>query len=122
MIKRLHSSLFFVENINTTKDFYKNVGFSVEGDDTTLRIVLGDFRLAFMLDGAGEIEVNAKGKERGVGMFTYIEVNDVDEHYKTLVNKGISTSSEPKNWPWGKREYAVKDPDGYALVFYSPVK
>lgn len=122
MIKRLHSNLFFVRDINNTADFYRKTGFHVEGDQTTLRIVLGDFRLAFMLDGAGEISVDIEGKERGVGIFTYVEVEDVDKHYETLVNKGISTSSEPKDWPWGKREYAVKDPDGYTLVFYSPVK
>jgi len=27
-----------------------------------------------------------------------------------------------ETWPWGKREFVVKDPDGYKLVFFSPVR
>lgn len=122
MIKRFHSSLFFIRDIERTTDFYKNVGFEVEGETTTLRIVLGDFRLTFMLDGTDEIGVDIEGKERGTGVFTYVEVEDVDEHYKSLLSKGILTSSEPHSWPWGKREYTVKDPDGYTLVFFSSLK
>ena len=122
MIKRLHSSLFFVRDITVTADFYKKAGLKLEGDETTLRIVIGDFRLAFMVDGTDQIGVDTKDQERGVGMFTYIEVENVDEHYRSLVNAGITPSGEPHDWPWGKREYAVKDPDGYTLVFYSPMK
>jgi uncharacterized glyoxalase superfamily protein PhnB len=54
-------------------------------------------------------------------MFTYVEVEDVDEHFRKLKEAGIETSSEPTDWPWGKREFVARDPDGYKIVFYSPV-
>jgi uncharacterized glyoxalase superfamily protein PhnB len=56
-----------------------------------------------------------------LGVFTYIETNNVDEQFKLIINNGIKTSGEPKDWPWGKREFAVKDPDGYKIVFYSSI-
>lgn len=55
-------------------------------------------------------------------MFTYVEVDDVDQQFQLLRGAGIETSSEPKDWPWGKREFVVRDPDGYKLVFYSPIR
>lgn len=24
----------------------------------------------------------------------------------------------PRDWPWGNREFVLKDPDGYKLVFW----
>jgi len=59
---------------------------------------------------------------KGLGIFTYVEVEDVDAYFKFLKENGIRMSSEPRDWPWGKREFVVRDPDGYKLVFYSPVK
>jgi len=44
--------------------------------------------------------------------------NPVDNYYQFVKIKNIH-STEPKTWPWGKREFVVKDPDGYKLVFYS---
>jgi hypothetical protein len=31
---------------------------------------------------------------------------------------GITPSTEPKDWPWGQREFVVRDPDRYKPVFY----
>ncbi len=49
-------------------------------------------------------------------------VENVDDYYKQLLDKGIKPSSEPKDWEWGNREFVVKDPDGYRLVFFNKVK
>lgn len=121
MIKRIHSNLFYSRDLDATRHFYENAGFQVEGDEKTIRIIFGDFRLAFVEDGKADIQIELDAP-RGVGMFTYVEVDDVDKHYSQLVSKGIKPSSEPKDWPWGKREFVARDPDGYKLVFYSPVK
>ena len=104
-----------------TASFYSNAGFSVESDEKTIRVICGDFRLAFMQDDKADIKIDSENSLRGVGMFTYVEVDDVDEQFKLLKEKGIETSSEPADWPWGKREFVVRDPDGYKIVFYSPI-
>ena len=44
------------------------------------------------------------------------------KYFDWLKKNGVESRTEPKTWPWGKREFVVKDPDGYKLVFYSPVK
>jgi len=43
----------------------------------------------------------------------------VDKYFLWVKGQGIEPRTEPKTWPWGKREFVVKDPDGYKLVFYS---
>ena len=65
-------------------------------------------------DGKADIAIESD-TPRGVGVFTYVEVNDVDEQYRSLVASGITSSSEPKDWPWGKREFVVRG-DGRNLI------
>jgi len=121
MLKRFHSVLFYASDLTKTAEFYKQLGFEVEGDTETMRIKLGDFRLAFIDENKTPIKNESGIKPKGTGVFVYVEVEDVDKYFKSLKEKGVRTSSEPRDWPWGKREFVVKDPDGYKLVFYSPI-
>lgn len=120
-IKRIHSNLYFVKDLALTANFYKNLGFEVVTAQDAVRIRVNDFTLAFMDEAQAEIANEAGVTPKGTGIFTYVETNDVDEQFNVIVNNGIKTSSEPKDWPWGKREFAVKDPDGYKIVFYSSI-
>jgi len=120
-IKRIHSNLYLVHDLQAAADFYTKLGFTVATDDSTARIKLGDVTLAFMDEKSVEIANEAGITPKGVGIYTYVEVRDVDAHYATVVTNGTKPSGEPKTWPWGKREFAVKDPDGYKIVFYSAV-
>lgn len=122
MIKRFHSNLFFVKDIERTANFYRNLGFVVDASTDTVRIKLGDFTFAFMDETKVQIAKEAGVEPKGIGIFTYVEVDDVNAHFQLLKKNGVQASSEPKDWPWGKREFAVKDPDGYKIVFYSPIK
>ena len=121
MIKRLHSNLYFVKDLKQTADFYKKLGFDVMESGDAVRIKIGDFTLAFMDESKVQIDKEAGINPKGVGIFTYVEVDDVDEQYALIKENGITPSSEPTSWPWGKREFAVKDPDGYKIIFYSPI-
>lgn len=76
--------------------------------------------IAFMDESKTTMKDNPDAK-KGVGMFIYFEVDNVDFFYQELKEKNILTSSEPKSWPWGKREFAVKDPDEYKLIFFSNI-
>lgn len=122
MIKRVHSTLFLVSNLEKTAQFYEQLGFSVEKSDDAVRIKMNDFTLTFMDENKALINKEAGATPKGLGVFTYFEVENVDKYYQLLEDKGIQTSSEPKNWPWGKREFAIKDPEGYKLVFFSLIK
>lgn len=121
-IKRIHSNLYFVSDLEKSAKFYADTGFDVVKSDNVFRVKLGDFTMAFMDEKSTIIDKEAGVTPKGIGIFTYIEVGDVDAQYDHIKESDITPSSEPQDWPWGKREFAVKDPDGYKLVFYSPIK
>lgn len=121
MIQKIHSSLFYAHSLNKTASFYKKLGFPIQSSKDAVRIQLGGFTLTFIDENTTQIKNESGAQPKGLGVFTYIKVDKVDEYYKFLQKQKIPTSSEPRDWPWGKREFIVKDPDGYKLVFYSPI-
>ena len=121
MIKRIHSNLFYVKDLEKTAHFYETLGFNVNKDDETIRVKTGDFTLAFVDENKTPIKNESGLKPKGTGIYTYIEVSNVDKFYEDIKSKGIVPRTEPKTWSWGKREFVVKDPDGYKLVFFAPI-
>ena len=51
----------------------------------------------------------------GKGVYLTIEVENVDEVYKQLKNKGIEMEIEIRDEPWGDRHFAIKDPNGIGI-------
>lgn len=43
-------------------------------------------------------------------------VDDVDEAYRNLKEKGVKFATEPKDQPWGVRDASFADPDGNPFV------
>jgi uncharacterized glyoxalase superfamily protein PhnB len=68
-------------------------------------------------------EIKAFKKHRaGVGVQLYFQVSDVDRHCKQAKRRKIELVTPLKTQFYGIRDYSVDDPDGYRLVFYSPVE
>src|SRR5262249_15162050 len=44
-------------------------------------------------------------------------VTDVDALYRELKSRGARTLSEPKDYPWGMRNFSIHDLDGNYLCF-----
>jgi uncharacterized glyoxalase superfamily protein PhnB len=65
-----------------------------------------------------EFQKEANLENKGAGHYLYISVENVDEAYQDLISKGLKPSSEPRDWPWGNREFVIRDPDGYKLVIF----
>lgn len=122
MIKRFHSTLFYASDLARTAQFYERLGFAVAKADDAVRITMDGFKLIFIDENKTLIKNESGMKPKGTGVFTYVEVEDVDAYFKSLKDNGIRTSSEPRTWPWGKREFVIKDPDGYKIVFYTPFR
>jgi len=122
MVKRLHSNLFYASNLKIRPIFYRKLGFDVQESKDGVRVKPGDFTLAFIDENATEIKNESGRTPKGLGVYTYVEVDDADKHYEFVKQNGITPRTGPKTWPWGKREFVVKDPDGYKIVFYAPVK
>jgi uncharacterized glyoxalase superfamily protein PhnB len=66
---------------------------------------------------AQELEKNRPG----VGVVTYVMVPDVDAYHARLSKNGIAGLSQPKSQFYGIRDFGLEDPDGYRLLFYTPV-
>lgn len=52
---------------------------------------------------------------QGKGLFLTIEVEDVDQKYKELIEKGADIKIELHDEPWGDRHFAIEDPNGVGI-------
>lgn len=66
----------------------------------------GDVEIFFCLNGQGS-----------PGTWMAIIVDDVDQYYKIIKDKGPTIISEPADKEWNMREMIVEDPDGHIIRF-----
>jgi predicted enzyme related to lactoylglutathione lyase len=65
---------------------------------------------------APQAEIQLPGQ--GACLYTYIKVDDVDDTYQGVLAAGMKPDGEPQKRPSGNREFILRDPDGYKLVFF----
>jgi catechol 2,3-dioxygenase-like lactoylglutathione lyase family enzyme len=123
-MKSISGILCFVKDLGKTADFYKALGFEFK-DRTSeyMTAFLNEFWIEFVQEDKAEKSVFKKEVEidktnNGAGLFLHIDVENVDEFYKNLLGKGLKPVSEPKDFPWGRREFVIRDPDDYKLVLF----
>ena len=121
-MKSVAGIVCYVKDINKTAKFYETLGFQFskrEPDNISVR--LNWFWIDFHpqdKEDKPEFQKEANLSNKGAGLFLYISVENVDDFYKSLLSKGLKPSSKPRDWPWGNREFVIRDPDGYKLVFF----
>jgi uncharacterized glyoxalase superfamily protein PhnB len=87
------------------------------GEDHRSQLRLGDG------DGAGDIIVADLGGERQApraGEVTHqvmVRVEDVDTHRERALAHGAQVIAEPRDFPYGERQYTVQDPAGHQWTF-----
>ena len=127
MVERIDILGFYVKDPAASVEFYRKLGFEVvsgRGDDREVR--LGEMRLSLIAAESARSLGEAFQREaffepKGTGVYINVRVSDVDAFYRKLRGQRIKTSSEPRDWPWGHREFVARDPDGYKLVFYQKI-
>jgi catechol 2,3-dioxygenase-like lactoylglutathione lyase family enzyme len=101
-----------VSDLSRTAEFYETIGFRRGKEQPNqLTFYVNWFFVTFI---AGEAEEDNKG----AGLFIYIKVDDVDDFHKAVVSKGMKPEGEPQKGPSGGREFVLRDPDGFQLVFF----
>lgn len=112
--------LLWVQENKLSEKFYKKLGFEVtKSTDFYSEIKHGAFEITLVnMRDEEEFAGDSLHGEKGKGIYVYIYVDDVDEQYATLIDQGFTPHSVPRDWPWGNREFVLKDPDGYKLVFW----
>jgi catechol 2,3-dioxygenase-like lactoylglutathione lyase family enzyme len=125
-MKHVSGIVCYVEDLVVTKDFYTRLGFQVDSQDNQqVSLSLNGFWfdcIEAVAETKSEFQAEAASSHKGAGLYIYIEVDDVDVFYKSVIDAEMKPSSEPKDWPWGNREFVFRDPDGYKLVFFCKIK
>jgi catechol 2,3-dioxygenase-like lactoylglutathione lyase family enzyme len=116
----------YVKNTADTAAFYNALGFTfTKREPDHLSLDVGGFWLDFHpqdKEDKPSFQREAALEPKGAGQFWYFQVDNVDDFYSRVIGSGLSPSSEPKDWPWGNREFIIRDPDGYKLVFFTPLR
>lgn len=109
----------WVQENKLSEKFYRKLGFSVErSDEEHSLVVLGGFGLDLVsMRDDGKFANDSMAAEKGLGLYIYVRVDDVDAKYQEIVVLGLQPT-KPKDWPWGNREFILRDPDGYKLCFW----
>jgi catechol 2,3-dioxygenase-like lactoylglutathione lyase family enzyme len=115
--------LLWVQENKLSEKFYKKLGFDVTASTAGYsEVKLGSFEIVLVnMRDEDEFAGDSLAGEKGRGMYIYVRVEDVDKTYGELLGKGFQPRSEPRDWPWGNREFVLKDPDGYKLCFWQPI-
>lgn len=117
----LNAILLYVKSPRVSAVFYKKLGFRIgKPIGAMTHATLGTIAFT-LLDQKRATFQQDTPRTKGAGVFFYFRVASVDRFYRSLVQKGLRPSGAPRDWPWGNREFAIKDPDGYRVVFYQPL-
>ncbi len=117
--------MFYVSDVKQSVEFYQTLGFELKEIKKDFgAVTLGNTELHFhdkqAVPGPYFLK-ESLAEPKGAGLFIYVRVSKVDAYYRSLLEKGVVTSTEPRDWPWGNREFVVRDPDRYKLVFYERI-
>ena len=97
-----------VPDVAATATFYRDVlGFTWDFGDEKYAVVWRDnSAIHFVKD---------LGSPRGVHLFQWVK--DIDSYYREIVDRGAEAATEPKDQPYGIREFGVQDINGVGIVF-----
>ena len=115
-----------VADIQKSMAWYRDVvGFEVQQQherDGVLRAVAlqaGDVRILLNQEDGAKGWDRVKGEGISLQFITSGSIDDVAARVKA---SGNTIDSEPADMPWGMRMFRMRDPDGFKLVFSSPLK
>lgn len=97
-----------VPDVLATAAFYRDVlGFTWDFGDETYAVVWRDnSAIHFVRD---------ERNPSGVHLFQWVK--DVDAYRSEVARRGAEVSTEPKDQPYGIREFGVRDINGVGIVF-----
>lgn len=111
--------LFYVEDLARSRGFYERLGAGVRDIDGTKTMLVANLlgQDIWLLDQSkASFPLKDPSASKGSGVYVAFSVRDLGAYYKMISAKGANPPREPENRPWGK-EFALRDPDGYVLVF-----
>ena len=113
------------DKLAETKEFYtQTLGFGVTFENEfylLLHTPNHQAELSFLLPNHPSQKPLFKPAFTGQGVYLTLEVENVDEHYQQLKDKGVEIAIELRDEVWGDRHFAIVDPNGVGIdmVTYS---
>jgi len=109
--KSVSGLVFKVVDMDKTLKFYESLGFRVDKNDGRMATVYVNwFFMEFHL--ANETDEAPKN-----GPLVMVSV-EADEFYKAVVKAGYKPETELQKTANGRREFYLRDPNGYLLAFF----
>jgi catechol 2,3-dioxygenase-like lactoylglutathione lyase family enzyme len=103
---------FEVRDLSRTAEFYEALGFRRgKEDEDRLTFYVNWFFVTFTTE-------DVEPGDRGAGLSLHVKVDDLDDFHRGVVSNGMKPASELQPRRGGGREFLLRDPDGYALVFF----
>jgi uncharacterized glyoxalase superfamily protein PhnB len=109
--KSISALVYKVVDMDKTLAFYEGLGFKVSKNDGRLAVVYVNwFSVEFHL--VNDIDDSPKD-----GPLVLVSV-EVDVFYEAAVAAGYKPESELQKTVNGRREFSLRDPNGYLMVFF----
>jgi len=111
-----------VRNMKQTIEFYKDslgfkIGMAFSDAENPEYVDLSKDGMVIMFVPVENIGIGREEK-LGVGVNLYMQINgDIDEYYNELKGKGVKIAVAIKDEPYGIRDFAIEDINGYKLTF-----
>jgi uncharacterized glyoxalase superfamily protein PhnB len=83
-------------------------------------VMLGASRIEDV--GDGSLRTFEPAGDGPIGTSILVAVDDVDAHYRRVVEQGAAVESPPTTYPYGERQYAVRDLAGHRWAFSQTVE
>lgn len=105
-----------VQNLKDSANYYESVlGFTVHeiGDDGWRMFERDGCRIM-----AGHCPDSIPARDLGDhSYFAYLVVEDADQIYAEVVERGAEVTKQIRSEPWGMREFGIRTNDGHRIMF-----
>jgi len=104
-----------VPDLRKSADFYKNImGFEVyEIDDPGWLFAEKDNCMLMLGECKDAIDPHNLGDH---SYYAYLEVEDIDAYYQSILRRGGKPKYAPEDKPWGMREFPIHTTDGHRIT------
>ncbi|HSS51916.1 MAG TPA: VOC family protein [Thermoanaerobaculia bacterium] len=115
-----------VNDLETSLGWYRDVlGFivaeEIRHEDRLVAVRLKAGSVEFLL-GQDDF-VKGRDRAKGVALRLYcITGQDIDQLAAAIQARGGKLAQEPRDEPWGTRDFAMVDPDGFLISITTPVR
>lgn len=113
---------FFVNDINKTIDFYKQLGFNVvmtvpeEGDITWAMLTCGSVTFMFQTFQSLGKELPNISRQGGGSLLFYIKTSEIRNFFEKIKDNVKVVKGLEKTF-YGATEFSIEDNNGYLLTF-----